>query len=195
MGRWLSNTVALVVALGAAILAMQAPTVTRDYLAALDQIAGEARREVDQTIATARRQHRIAATADEPVVAALKTRDAKAAETLTLGIERARALRQDHDRLVAEPALRRPVLVAWDAWRSPDGHKRAVLETVIERFEPAIHLDFVSAVYALAGLLLGSFVVQLPLALLRRLGRRVGRLRGRSVEWYVPPRDVGRRPT
>jgi hypothetical protein len=194
MGRWFSNTITLAVALGAAILAMQAPTVTREYLAALQQIADEARRDVDQTIATARRQQRIAAGGDEQVVAALKARDAAGAEKLGLAIERARGLRQDHDRLAAEPPLRRPVALAFDAWRSPDGHKRAVLETVLARYEPAIHLDGVAALYALGGLLLGSLVVQLPLALLRLLGRGLLRLRRPRYEWYVPQRYAGRKP-
>jgi Protein of unknown function (DUF2937) len=195
MGRWLSNTVTLAVALGAAILAMQAPSVTREYLAALQQIAAEARSEVDQSIAAARRQHRIAPTADEQVVAALKAKDAAGAERLALAIEQAGTLRQDQQRLAADPDLRRPVTVAWDAWRSPQGHKRAVLETVLARYEPAIHLDAASALYGLAGLLLGSLLVQLPLALLRCVGRGLWRRRHPRYQWYVPERATGRKLT
>jgi hypothetical protein len=194
MGRWLSGTLMLGAALVAALAAMQAPALTQDYLAALDQIATEARREVDETIAAARRQHRIAASADEPVVAQLKSRDAKTAERLMLGIERARTLRQDQERLAAEPALRRPAAIAWDAWQDADGYKRTVLRSAIERLTPALHLDLVSATYALAGLVVALIVVQLPLALLRLIGRLLPWRRRRQVEWYVPQRDAGRRP-
>jgi hypothetical protein len=194
MGRWFSNTVTLAVALGAAILAMQAPTVTREYLAALQQIAEDARRDVDQTIAAARRQLRLPAGPDDQVVAALKGRDAAGAEKLGGALERARALRQDHDLLAAEPPPQRPLTLAYDAWRSSAGHKRAVLETVLVHHEPAVHLDGIAALYALGGLVIGSLVVQLPLALLRLLGRGLLRLRRPRYEWYVPHRYAGRKP-
>src|SRR4051795_5921959 len=110
MGRWLLRMLTLAAALGTAILALQAPAVTDEYLTALDQIAIEARRDVDQTIAAARQRLRIAATDDDRLIAAIRARDPKAADQLAAEIGRARALRDDQQRLATQPTMLLPAL-------------------------------------------------------------------------------------
>lgn len=194
MGRWLLRMLTLAAALGTAILALQAPAVTDECLTALDQIAIEARRDVDQTIAAARQRLRIAATDDDRVIAAIRARDPKAADQLAAEIGRARALRDDQQRLATQPTMLRPALVAWDAWRAPEGYKRAVLESVLQRRDlMTVHLDSASAPYGLAGLVVGWAAASLVLAVLGRLFGRRGLLRRRQVDWYVPQRPPMRR--
>jgi hypothetical protein len=192
LARFLSNTIILTGTLGAALVTMQAPTVTSDYLAALQQIAGEARQNADQLLAAARRQYRIAATAEDDVLQAVRKSEPAAAERLTEAIGRARALRDDHERIATAPPLLRPLLAAWDVVRDASGHQRAIAEIVIERSTPALHLDPASSLYAVAGVLLGSLVVHLLLGALSLLARIFRPLRRRRPEWYVPPQPISR---
>src|SRR5260370_4036513 len=90
LGRWLTGSLSLGLGLLMAVLAMQAPALTHDYAAALLQVAREARRDVDQRIASARQFYTIAASADDQVVAALQAVEPSTAETLASSLERAR---------------------------------------------------------------------------------------------------------
>jgi Protein of unknown function (DUF2937) len=166
IAKWLSSTLTLALALSAAITAMQAPAVTRDYLAALLQVATDARRDVDQRIASARRHYPIDAESDQEFVAALNAYEPSNAETLALSVGRAAVLQHSYGFISAEPVLLQPVVAASDIADDERGYKRAVLETLLATYVPAINLDLASAAYGVAGLLLGSFVAQLLLALL-----------------------------
>jgi hypothetical protein len=167
IGRWLSNTLTLALALSAAIVAMQAPAVTRDYLAALLQVATDARRDIDQRIASARRHYRIEVETDEQFVAALSAYEPSNAETLALSVDRAEVLQHSYDLISAKPILLQPVAAAIDAAHEERAYKRAVLQTLLGTYTPTINLDRASVAYGLSGLVLGSFIAQFLLTLVK----------------------------
>ena len=72
VARWLSDALRLGLPLALALLAMQVPALAHGYAAALLQIAEDARRDIEQRKAAARRFYRGAGDADEAVIAALR---------------------------------------------------------------------------------------------------------------------------
>jgi hypothetical protein len=173
----------------AALVLMQAPALTDAYMAALLQVASDARADIDQRIASARRHYGIAAESEREVIAALARNEPSNAETLLLSTERQAALRAAFDRLAATPALLRPSLVLADAAVDPGGYKRNVLRLVFASYVPSVPLSLAALVYAVLGVVLGSLVAHLFLALLRAKAGGVRRLRRQPV-WYVPARET-----
>ena len=140
---------------------MQVPALAHGYAAALLQIAEDARRDIEQRKAAARRFYRDAGEADEAVVAALRAVEPSNAEALAASVDRARAFRAAHDRIEEAAPLLRPVEALLDAAGSPRGDKWAVLRTALDTHVPQVVLSAAAAVYALAGLAAGSFLAEL----------------------------------
>lgn len=162
VGRWLSDALRLGLPLAIALLAMQVPALAHGYAAALLQIAEDARRDIEQRKASARRFYRDAGDADEAVIAALRAVEPSNAQALAASVERARALRAAHGRIEAASPLLRPVIAAADAARGPaTADKRAVLRTALETHAPQVVLSAAAAVYGLVGLVAGSFLAEL----------------------------------
>src|SRR5579864_7408773 len=103
--RWLSESISIALALLFAMLAMQAPAFTREYAAALLQVAQDARRDIDQRKASARQFYGIKAAEDDQFVTALHSFEPSNAETLALSLRRTQALQGAYDRVAAAPAL------------------------------------------------------------------------------------------
>jgi hypothetical protein len=140
---------------------MQVPALAHGYAAALLQIAEDARRDIEQRKAAARRFYRDAGDADEAVIAALRTVEPSNAEALAASVERARALRAAHDRIQADPPLLRPVTALLDAAEGPSKDKWAVLRTALDTHAPQVVLSAAAAIYGLVGLVVGSFLAEL----------------------------------
>jgi Protein of unknown function (DUF2937) len=161
-GRWLSDALRIGLPLVLALATMQVPALAHGYAAALLQIAEDARRDIEQRKATARRFYRDAGDADETVIAALRRVEPSNAQALAASVERANALRAAHDRIQGAPPLLRPVTAVLDAAEDPTrGDKWAVLRTTLDTHAPQVVLSVAAATYGLVGLLLGSFLAEL----------------------------------
>lgn len=173
LGRWVSDSLTIALALAGALLLMQAPAFTADYTASLLQVMREARNDIDQREASARRYYHITATDDDGVAAALRQVEPSNAETLTQAINKARVLQAAYDRIDGSPPLWRPVIALRDMLDDGQGDKRAILRTLFETYQPGVALTVAGAVYGVIGLLIGSFVAQLLLSFAAGLaGRR-----------------------
>jgi DUF2937 family protein len=162
IGRWLSDALRLGLPLALALLAMQVPAVAHGYAAALLQIAEDARRDIEQRKASARRFYRGTGDSDEAVIAALQAVEPANAQALAASVERARALRAAHERIETAPPLLRPVTALVDAVGGPaSADKRAVLRTALDTHPPQVVLSAAAAIYGIAGLLVGSFLAEL----------------------------------
>jgi hypothetical protein len=169
--RWLTGSLGLGLGLSMAVLAMQAPALTQDYAAALLQAAREARHEIDERIASARQFYAIAASGDDAVVAALRAPEPSNAATLAAALDHARRLQADHDGIEAAPALLRPLVALGQAARDGTGETAIVRRTLVETYTPQVSLSIAAAVYGLGGLLLGTLLAQLLIALMAGTAR------------------------
>jgi hypothetical protein len=190
LARWLSSAWILSLSFVAALIVMQAPALTDTYMAALLQVASDARADIDQRIASARRYYGIAGEDERQVIDALARSEPSNAETLRLSTERATTLRKVYDRLASVPALLRPALAVADAAVDPSGYKRNVLRLVFESYVPTVPLSLAALAYGVAGVVFGSFLGHAVLAMLRGIGSRLGRIGRRQTAWYVPPRET-----
>jgi hypothetical protein len=190
LARWLSSAWILSVSFVAALIVMQAPALTDAYMAALLQVASDARADIDQRIASAQRYYGIAGQNERQVIDALARSEPSNAETLRLSTERAATLRAVYDRLASAPALLRPALAVVDAAADPSGYKRNVLRLVFESYVPTVPLSLAALVYGVAGVVFGSFLGHVVLSILRGSGSRLGRIGRRPTAWYVPPRET-----
>jgi hypothetical protein len=190
LARWLSSAWILSVAFVAALVVMQAPALTDAYMAALLQVSSDARADIEQRIASARRYYGIAGQDERQLIDALARSEPSNAETLRLSTDRAATLRTAYDRLAAAPFLLRPALAVIDAGVDPDGYKRNVLRLVFESYVPTVPLSLAALVYGVAGVVAGSFLAHAVLAFLRGIGTRVGRIGRRRTAWYVPPPET-----
>lgn len=161
VGRWLSDALRLALPLALALSAMQVPALARGYSAALLQIADDARRDIEQRKAAARRFYRGAGDADEAVIAALQAVEPANAQALAASVERAAALRAAHARMEAAPPLLRPFTALRDAAGDPRGDKWAVIRTALSTHTPQVVLGADAVVYGAAGLLAGSLLAEL----------------------------------
>src|SRR5689334_18632528 len=136
LGRWLSNSFGMACALLFAILAMQAPAFTREYLSALLQVTQDSRRDIEQRKASAQTYYPIGAQDrdDDRFVAALRRFEPSNAETLALSLERTRTLRDAYDRIAGSRALAQPIVAARDALNDPLGYKAAVWHTQLATY-------------------------------------------------------------
>ncbi|MDB5410198.1 MAG: hypothetical protein JWL84_5110 [Rhodospirillales bacterium] len=163
--RWLSSSITIAAALAVAILAMQGPALTREYAAALLQVAQDSRRDVEQRKASARQFYGITAEDDGQFIQALKPFEPSNAETLALSLERTEVLRKAYERIANSPPLERPIVAAWDTVDDGRGYKAAVWRTLLDTYEVQVNFGRASTAYALAGLLLGTLAAQLLLSL------------------------------
>jgi hypothetical protein len=190
LARWLSSAWLLSLSFVAALLLMQAPALTDAYMAALLQVSSDARADIDQRLASARRYYNIAGEDERQVIDALGRSEPSNAETLRLSTDRATTLRASYDRLAAAPSLLRPAFAVVDAGIDHGGYKRNVLRLVFTSYVPTVPLSLAALAYGVAGVVFGSLVGHMVLALLRGIGSRFGRPDRRRVAWYVPPRET-----
>ncbi|MFT8243288.1 DUF2937 family protein [Roseomonas sp. BN140053] len=172
IGRWLADSVRLGLALALALLFMQVPAVTAAYAAALQQIAEDARRDIERRKEIARQYYRLGESTDEAVIAALRPVEPSNAEGLVGSVEREAVLRNTQARLLDTPPLLRPIEAVLDILADGRGDKRAVLRTAVETHAPQVVLSSAAAIYGLVGLVTGSLLAQ---ALVSPFGRRRAR--------------------
>lgn len=167
---WLLHSIRLATALGLALLAMQAPAVTREYQAALLQLVRNSDQEIAQRKSSAQRFYGIAEGADEAqFLSQLRAVEPSNAETLAAAVDRQRSLRTSYNGIESSPALLRPIVAAKDIATDEGGSRRRIAQTVFDSFAPQLDLSIAAAVYGLAGLFLGSLIGELlTAALLRR---------------------------
>ena len=100
LSGWLAYSIRLAAALGLALLAMQAPAVTREYQAAPLQLVRSSGEEIAQRKASAERFYGIASGEDEGrFLSQLRAVEPSNAETLAAALDRERSLRASYDRI------------------------------------------------------------------------------------------------
>ena len=150
-----------------ALLAMQAPAVTREYQAALLQLVRSSNQEIAQRKASAQRFYGIApAEGEGRFLARLRAVEPSNAETLSAALERERSLQASYDRIEHSPDLLRPIVLAKDVAADSGGSRRQIAQTVFHSFAPQLDLSFAAAVYGLVGLFVGSLIGELLTAAL-----------------------------
>jgi hypothetical protein len=164
LGAWLLNSIRLAAALGVAILAMQAPAVTREYQAALLQLVRSSDEDIAQRKASAQRFYNIPTADEERFIAQLRAVEPSNAETLAGALEREKSLRVSYDRIESKSELLRPIAAARDVLVDETGPRRQIAQTVFESYAPQLDLSFAAAMYGLAGLFLGSLIGELVTA-------------------------------
>jgi len=171
--RWFAEVLSLGLCLTGAVLAMQAPALTREYAAALRQVAQDARNDINAREAAARAYYRDLprdASGDAALIAALRPIEPANAEGLEQSLAHAQRLQESYDRIAATPPLLQPVRATLDvAWDSA-GDRRLVLRTVLDGAVLQLVLTEAAGIYALVGLVLGSLLAQGVLGVLRHLG-------------------------
>jgi Protein of unknown function (DUF2937) len=167
LAAWLLHSLRLAAALGIALLAMQAPAVTREYQAALLQLVRSSGQEIAERKTSAQRFYGIAPGDDEGrFLAQLRAVEPSNAETLAAALERERNLRSSYDRIESASTLWRPIVAAKDVAGDEDGPRRQIARTVFDSFTPQLDLSFAAAAYGLVGLFLGSLIGELLTAVL-----------------------------
>ena len=167
LAAWLLHSIRLAAALGMALLAMQAPAITREYQAALLQLVRSSDQEIAQRKASAERFYGIASGEDEThFLSQLRAVEPSNAETLGAAIDRQRGLEASYDRIERRSDLLRPIEAAEDVVADGDGPRRQIARTVFDSFTPQLDLSFAAAVYGLVGLFLGSLIGELLTAAL-----------------------------
>jgi hypothetical protein len=169
LGRWLSHSLTLGLALLFAIVAMQLPSFTHEYASTLLQVAQAARADIEQREASGRQFYGITADGDDAFVVALKGFEPSNAATLALALAKARGLQEAHDAIAELPALLQPLGALRDAWRDEHGDKAEISRTLLSTYSVQISFTLAAAVYGAAGLFLGAFLAEL----LSTLGRRL----------------------
>jgi len=173
--RWLADWLTLAVALACALVVLQGPGLAHEYAAALLQVAREARRDIEQRMTSARQFYGIAATEEADFLAALHQVEPSNAETLAAAIDHARHIETAYGRIAAARPVLQPIIAAWEVLSAPGDDTAGIRKTLIETYHPEISLTLAGAVYALAGLAIGTLIARAVLALLggfRGLGDR-----------------------
>ena len=174
LGRWLSDALCIALSLAGALLLMQAPALSHDYAAALHQVADAGSRDIAAREATARSYYSDLQTASESdLLAALVAREPSNAAGLEQSRAQTAALLAALDRIDQSAPLLRPLIAAWDLATAPDEGKRAIAEQAVRSFVPAVKLSAAASVWALIGVVVGSFLAQLLLLPAHRNPRRV----------------------
>ena len=164
LGAWLHNSIRLAAALGVAILAMQAPAVTREYQAALLQLVRSSDEDIAQRKASAQRFYNIPTDDEERFIARLRAVEPSNAETLAGAFEREKSLHASYDLIAHKPELVRPIAAACDVFADESGPRRQIAQTVFESYAPQLDLSLAAAIYGLAGLFIGSLIGELVTA-------------------------------
>ena len=163
LGRWFSDALRLGLSLAGALLFMQAPALSHDYVAALRQVADAQRRAIAGREATARSYYDLPSASEADLMATLRDREPSNAAGLDQSRTEAASLATGAARIDQSPPLLHPLVAAWDLATSPDEGKRAVAEQAVRSFAPALQLSAAALVWALAGVVLGSFLAQILL--------------------------------
>jgi len=161
LAAWLLNSIRLAAALGIALLAMQAPAVTREYQAALLQLVRSSDEDIAQRKASAQRFYNIPTDDEARFIASLRAVEPSNAETLAGALEREKSLHASYERIERKPDLLRPVAVAGDVIADDGGARRQIAQTVFESYAPQLDLSFAAVIYGLAGLFLGTLIGEL----------------------------------
>jgi hypothetical protein len=173
LAAWLLHSIRLAAALGMALLAMQAPAITREYQAALLQLVRSSDQEIAQRKASAERFYGIAQAEDEThFLSQLRAVEPSNAETLAAAIGQQRGLKASYERIERRSDLLRPIEAAEDVVADEDGPRRQIARTVFDSFAPQLDLSFAAAAYGLVGLFLGSLIGELLTAALFPRHRR-----------------------
>ena len=172
LGRWLSDAVRLGLALALALAAMQLPALAHQYAAALLQVAEDGRRDIEQRKASARRFYPGVRDTDAAIIAALRPVEPSNAQALEASVERTQILRAAYDHLQATSPLLRPIMAALDSLEDSRGDKRAVLRIALDTHAPQLLLSTASAIYGVAGLVIGSFIAEALVSMTGALVRR-----------------------
>jgi hypothetical protein len=172
---WLLRSIRLAAALGLALLAMQAPAVTREYQAALLQLVRSSDQEIAQRKASAERFYGIAAGEDDGrFLAQLRAVEPSNAETLAAALDRQGSLRSSYDRIEATSPLLRPIAAVRDVATDESGARRQIAETVLDSYAPQLDFSSAAAIYGVFGLFLGSLIGELLSAAFLPRRRRAG---------------------
>jgi hypothetical protein len=169
LGRWLSHSFVTVFSLVLAVLAMQAPAFTRQYTGALIQVATDVRHDIDQREASARQFYGLTQEQDDDLVKALQAHEPSNAETLARSLDHARNLQTTYDEIAKSSPLLQPVIAFASALDDHDGYKKAIWTLLLVNYDLQLELSLASAIYGIAGLMLGSLIAQLVLALFGRI--------------------------
>lgn len=172
LGTWLSHSLATALALVLGIVAMQAPAFTRDYAGALLQVAAELRHDIDQREDSARQFYGIAIMEDEAFIKALRAREPSNAESLARSLDRARNLQTAYERIDQTSPLLQPLTALRGAWDDANGYRAEIWKTSLRTYHAQLDLGIASAIYGLAGLMLGSLIAQLLVAPFRHAALR-----------------------
>lgn len=172
VGRWLSHSLVMAFSLVLAVLAMQAPAFTRAYAGALLQVASDARRDVDQREASARQFYGLTQEQDDDLVKALQAHEPSNAATLAHSLDRTRSLQQAYDAIEASSPLLQPIIALGNALDDRDGYKKPIWTLLLANYNLQLELSLASAIYGIAGLMVGSLIAQLVLALCGRIAPR-----------------------
>lgn len=164
LGRWFSDTIRIGLALVIAILAMQAPALTREYASILLHVSQDARRDIEQRETSARQFYGITAETDDQLIAALTSAEPSNAETLALSIDRARTLQTAYDQITSSRPLWQPISAVRNALQDDHGYKANIWRALLDTYTMQIDFSAAAAAYGLAGLLVGSLIAQLVLA-------------------------------
>src|SRR5215475_9706267 len=161
----------LAMGLGLALVAMQAPAVTREYQAALLQLVRSSGQEITQRKESALRFYGgNPGENEEQFLARLRAVEPSNAETLAAALDRQRSLQASYESIESSPALLRPFEAAKDVLGGGGAARRDIAQTVLDSFSPQLDLSLAAAVYGLAGLFLGSLIGELLISAL--LSRR-----------------------
>jgi Protein of unknown function (DUF2937) len=161
LAAWVLNSIRLAAALAIAILAMQAPAVTREYQAALLQLVRSSVEDIAQRKASAQRFYNIPTDDEARFIAKLRAVEPSNAETLASALEREKSLHKSYERIEGKPDLLRPIAAAQDVIADDSGARRQIGHTVFESYAPQLDLSFAAMIYGLAGLFLGTLIGEL----------------------------------
>lgn len=168
LAAWLLHSIRLAAALGMALLAMQAPAITREYQAALLQLV----RSSDDLATQGFRRALLRDCDETHFLSQLRAVEPSNAETLAAAIGQQRGLKASYDRIERRSDLLRPIEAAEDVVADADGPRRQIARTVFDSFAPQLDLSFSAAAYGLVGLFLGSLIGELLTAALFPRHRR-----------------------
>jgi hypothetical protein len=135
LAAWLLHSIRLAAALGAALLLMQVPAVTREYQAALLQLVRSSGQKIAERKASVQRFYGIASGEDdERFLAELRAVEPSNAQTLAALVQREHSLRQSYDRIEHAGRLVRPIVAAEDVAADQSGARRQIAHTVFDSF-------------------------------------------------------------
>jgi hypothetical protein len=165
LADWVSHSLVTSAALAGAIITMQAPALTREYVGALLQLAQDSRQDIDQRMASARQHYDIPAGSDAQLLELLRGIEPSNAETLAWSIDRSRTYAEAAARVTGERLLLQPITAAVDAMVSdPQGYKQNVLRRLLGTYAVQLNFTVDAAAYAVVGLFLGSLCARLLMA-------------------------------